>query len=229
MSENSDQNDNCCCFYFEPPIVVIFAVEEEVDIRFFNNKCCQTIITGVGKVNASIFSLLKLLNRKTVPKLILNLGTCGSFKFPQGTLTQCFTLYQYDMNATEAGLPLGLTPFETYININVFDKKLDITNNPKLDVKEAILFCGDVFVTKNSYVYTQPVIVNGLNASNADEPIVFAFEGYELGKISKELNVPYATIKIISDSGSFEDFKKFLETARPKLYEVFELYKKIVL
>jgi len=45
-------------YTYEPPIVVLFAIEEEVDDRFRDDPCCQVVVTGVGKINASIFSLL---------------------------------------------------------------------------------------------------------------------------------------------------------------------------
>lgn len=224
---------NPCCHYYrcerEKPIVVVFATKDEVDEKFYTNPYCQVVITGVGKINASIFSLLKLLKRKTMPVLLLNLGTCGSFTFPQGTIVQCFTLYQYDMNATQAGFPLGLTPYETYININVYDKKLDITKNPKENVIPGILFCGDVFVTKESYVYTTPVIVNGISANDTTEPLIFSFEGYELGKISKLLNLPYACVKIVSDNGNVTDYLEYLKIARPKLYSIYKIFQSIVI
>jgi len=220
-------NYNCICEQ-EKPIVVVFATKDEIDEKFYNDRYCQVIVTGVGKVNASIFSLLKLLKRKTMPKLLLNLGVCGSFTFTQGSIIQCFTLYQYDMNATQAGFPLGLTPFETNININIYNQKFDITNNQIENVIPGILFCGDVFVTKESYVYTTPVIVNGISANDTNEPLVFSFEGYELGKISKVLNIPYACVKIVSDNGNVKDYTEYLKIARPKLYNIYLIFKSIL-
>lgn len=62
------------------PLIDFFNLIKHDDPYFpiFQNNQIILIVSGIGKINAAIATTYLLANRKTNPKLVLNLGICGS-------------------------------------------------------------------------------------------------------------------------------------------------------
>lgn len=73
------------------------------------------LFTGVGKVNATHALTRKLAEYRCSGRAlphVINFGTAGSRRHPSGTLIECRSFVQRDMDVSGLGVPLGVTPFE---------------------------------------------------------------------------------------------------------------------
>lgn len=131
------------------------------------------LYTGLGKVNAA-YSLTKYLAQKT-PKLVLNLGTAGSYKFPKGSLVQGNAILQRDMDVSPLGFDLFATPFEAVPKI--------LSAKCLFDLPVATVGTGDSFETQQ-------------NQNSGD---VVDMEAYALAKVCYHEKLDFATVKFISD------------------------------
>ncbi len=73
------------------------------------------LFTGVGKVNAAHALTRRLMEyrhaNQTLPRVV-NFGTAGSQRLPTGSLVECVSFAQRDMDVSGLGFPVGVTPFE---------------------------------------------------------------------------------------------------------------------
>src|SRR5690606_1535009 len=83
----------------------VFALESEAG-KVIDEK--NTLITGIGKVNAAIELTKEIHTRK--PKLIVNLGSAGSKNFSKGEVVCCPKFIQRDMDVRGLGFSLYETP-----------------------------------------------------------------------------------------------------------------------
>ncbi len=97
-----------------------FALQSESAHHFDDVK---TLYTGVGKVNAVLAlmnylaegpgsSLRSARDDSSYPPLVVNCGTVGSRDHKPGTVLQCRTFVQRDMDVTALGFPAFQTPFD---------------------------------------------------------------------------------------------------------------------
>ncbi len=144
----------------------------EAQGRFDDFDC---LYTGVGKINAA-YHLMDYLGQNEAPSLIINLGTAGSSKHPTGSVVQCTKFIQRDMDVT----PLGFEKFQTpFSNLPVILEP----KGPKLDLPQSIAGTGDHFDT----------------AHNTDAYDVVDMESYALAQICIEKDIPFLSLKFISD------------------------------
>lgn len=155
-------------------ILFVFALEYEAK-EMFNHT--QKLITGIGKLSAAL-SLTKAIQKKK-PKLIVNLGSAGGFGFKKGDVICCTKFIQRDMDVRE----LGFKKFETPLsNIPVvLENGLVIENLPT-----GTCGTGDSFET------------NHINT----EYNVIDMEAYALALIAWQENIPFVSLKYISDDAN---------------------------
>lgn len=155
----------------------------------------DVIYTGVGKVNAT-YALTKELTLRqqsgNLPSLIISYGSAGSATFNKGKLVASFKFVQRDMDVTPLGLNLGETPFEDH-------PAEMIQPEFKTGLETGICGSGDNFETKTPLVKCDLV----------------EMEAYALAKICYFENLPFMSVKYISDGADGaastdwnENFKK---------------------
>ena len=146
----------------------------------------EILFTGVGKVNAAVGLTRKLAEKASKPKLVLNLGTAGSHRFPLGALVACGRFFQSDMDATPLNFRPYQTPFESGIAL---ESRVRVANFPVAD-----LYSADRFVTDASLGF----------------PLI-DMEGFALAKACENFGVPFLAVKYVSDSAD-EDSVAWEET-----------------
>jgi adenosylhomocysteine nucleosidase len=158
---------------------------------------------GIGKINAA-YAVTKLILEEK-PKHIINLGTAGSRKYPWGTVVECSSVIQRDIDLSPLGFPAGTTPFDEISSDISLATYLSESPN-------GVCGTGDNFETKDCKL---------------DSDLV-DMEGYAIAKVCKKLGVGCSLIKFISD-GSNEtahtDWQESLVHGAPLLIET---YKKLL-
>ncbi len=86
-------------------VLFTFALASEAAAVFKN---CNTLITGIGKVNAA-YELTKRIQQQR-PALIINLGSAGSRIFQKGEVVCCTRFIQRDMDVRGLGYAHYETP-----------------------------------------------------------------------------------------------------------------------
>ena len=149
----------------------VFALDYEAGKVFDHTR---KLITGIGKVNAAI-ALTKAIQEKK-PKLIINLGSAGGNGFKKGEIICCTQFIQRDMDVRG----LGFKKFETPLcNIPIV-----LENGLKMDnLPEGVCGTGDSFE------------MNHINT----EYNVIDMEAYPLALIAMQENIPFLSLKYISD------------------------------
>ena len=155
--------------YLNP--LLVFALEVEAGTEFDD---FQKIFTGVGKINAA-YHLFKGI-QKFSPDIIINLGTAGSTLFNRGEVVCCNQFIQRDMDVRALGFKNFETPFSN--GEIILNYGLEIEKLPK-----GICGSGDQFEMEH----------------NNHEYNVIEMEAYALAKVCKEENLPFLSLKYISD------------------------------
>ena len=185
-------------------ILIVIACKEESEGLFESLKG-NLIFTGIGKVNATYHLTKKLVEMKqsgSLPKYVINLGSCGSKKYKKGTLVYCNKFIQRDMDATIFGYKKGETPSDIFPLI--LEHKNLINNLPN-----GVCGSGDSFVT------TQELM---------PEIDLVEMEAYALARVCKLENIDFIAIKYITDgldeSGG-DDWNKEVKNSSQSLHEYF--------
>ncbi|MBS7253553.1 5'-methylthioadenosine/S-adenosylhomocysteine nucleosidase family protein [Flavobacterium branchiicola] len=152
-------------------VLFSFALESEAADVFGH---CNTLITGIGKVNAA-YELSKAIQHKK-PSLIVNLGSAGSNFFQKGDVICCTSFIQRDMDVQALGYAQYETPLSGLPPVLEYGLKLE-------GLKEGICGTGDSFEMGHS-----TVLYN-----------VVDMESYVLAMIAMKENIPFLCLKYISD------------------------------
>jgi adenosylhomocysteine nucleosidase len=152
-------------------ILFVFALESEAADEFKDH---STLITGIGKVNAT-YTLTKHL-RQTKPSLIINLGSAGSSEFKRGEVISCSKFVQRDMDVRGLGFQQYETPFSNLPVLLEYGIILP-------ELPQGICGSGDTFEMKH--------LCSDYN--------VIDMEAYALALISMKENIPFLCLKYISD------------------------------
>lgn len=161
--------------------------------------------TGLGKINACI-ALLSELNhfstRGKAPKAVINLGTVGSGDETSGCVMQVVRFVQRDMLCT----PLADEPYKTPLDIDD-PGYIDVASIPNF-LDPVICGSGDSFV--NSDI---------LKLQTGPKPpwSVVDMEGYALARVCRSLDIPFFSIKYVTDSGKVSDWEAMLDSASKTL------------
>jgi adenosylhomocysteine nucleosidase len=177
------------------PLLVFAMKEESRDI--FDD--CDVLYTGVGKVNAA-HSLMRRLNSGVMPSLIINMGTAGSRKHKAGTIINCTSFIQRDMDVSFLGFEKWQTPFSS--------DPVRIENGLSVDN------------------FTKGVCGTGDNFDISEQAQQFDavdMEAYALALISLRENIPFLCLKYISDGAddaAGKDWTAALDRAGESLRKV---------
>lgn len=178
-------------------VEIIFALQEESQ-GLFEKAGYSVHYSGMGKINAAFRATEVILTKK--PKLILNLGTAGSFRFPAKTLIECSGFVQRDFDLTSVGGILGKTPFDS---ISDFIEG----HPPMFNLPQGVCGSGD-----NVEIGTTRLPCDLMD-----------MEAYAIAKVCKKLNVPFVSLKFISDGSDHSvknDFRTNLPFAAQALLDV---------
>jgi len=177
----------------DPLIVMALPLESQ---GVFERAGIPVLYTGIGKVNAA-YSLTRRLSeyvRAGVPMpQVINFGTVGSRRHRTGTVLECHTFVQRDMDVTGLGVPLGVTPFEEIPPRLEFPRLF-----PQLPGGE----CG----SGDSFVMSEIAM----------ECDVMDMEAYALAKVCLLERVAFTSVKYVTDGAdhaSGQDWKANLKLA----------------
>ena len=152
-------------------VLFSFALESEAADVFVGQ---NTLITGIGKVNAA-YELTKVIQNKK-PSLIVNLGSAGSNSFQKGDIICCTKFVQRDMDVRGLGFAQYETPLSNLPVILNYGLAMD-------NLKMGICGTGDSFEMGHATkIYD-----------------VVDMEAYALAMIAMKENIPFLCLKYISD------------------------------
>lgn len=170
---------------------LVFAMKEEAQDVFSD---FDVLHTGIGKVNAA-FALTKSIVQSR-PDVVVNMGTAGSGKFDRGSVVNCTSFIQRDMDVTALGIEKYKTPFS--------DDPVEIEYGLKLsNMPQGICGSGDNF-----------------DVSAANRFDVVEMEAYALALICQREQIPFLCLKYISDGAdgnSSDDWNETLHKAAEAL------------
>lgn len=152
-------------------ILFSFALES-VAAEVFKGQ--NVLFTGIGKVNAT-YELTKAIQKKR-PSVIINLGSAGSSCFQKGEVICCTKFIQRDMDVRGLGFALYETPLSNLPPILEYGLLMD-------NLKEGICGTGDNFEMEHC----------------SDAYNVVDMEAYALAMIAMKENIPFLSLKYISD------------------------------
>ena len=152
-------------------ILVVIALEEELPGALPNG--FKKLVTGVGKVNASIALTTELCYNNSIRySKVINYGSAGGSAALKGQLVGVSAVIERDMDCTPLGLPLYVSPG---------DEEQMIICQTKHD---SLFVCG----TGDSFS------VPHINYQ------VVEMEAYALAKVCQKFDTPFDCYKYISDS-----------------------------
>jgi len=152
-------------------VLFSFALESEAADVFVGQ---NTLITGIGKVNAA-YELTKAIQNKK-PSLIVNLGSAGSNSFQKGDIICCTKFMQRDMDVRGLGFAQYETPLSNLPVILDYGLAMD-------NLQIGICGTGDSFEMGHATkIYD-----------------VVDMEAYALAMIAMKENIPFLCLKYISD------------------------------
>lgn len=149
----------------------VFALQSEAADVFADYR---HVICGIGKVNAS-YALLKAIQEKR-PSLIVNLGSAGSATYKKGEVVCCTKFVQRDMDVRALGHQLYETPWSGIPPVMEYGLAME-------GLPEAACGTGDHFETAHA----------------TDMYQVVDMEAYALALVAKKENIPFLSLKYISD------------------------------
>lgn len=152
-------------------VLFSFALESEAAAVFVDQ---NTLITGIGKVNAAHELTKAIQNIK--PSLIVNLGSAGSNSFQKGAVICCTKFVQRDMDVRGLGFAQYETPLSNLPVVLNYGLAMD-------NLQLGICGTGDSFEM-------------GHAAKIYD---VVDMEAYALAMIAMKENIPFLCLKYISD------------------------------
>lgn len=152
-------------------VLFSFALESEAADIFVGQ---NTLITGIGKVNAA-YELTKAIQNKK-PSLIVNLGSAGSNSFQKGDIICCTKFVQRDMDVRGLGFAQYETPLSNLPVVLDYGLAMD-------NLQIGICGTGDSFEMGHATkIYD-----------------VVDMEAYALAMIAMKENIPFLCLKYISD------------------------------
>lgn len=154
-----------------PTLMMALPVESQ---GLFEGKNIAVAYSGVGKVNAAMKATELILNGA---KVILNMGSAGSPKFKTHELVECISFVQRDMDLTPLGFEFGDTPFDEHGSI------IQSESRYLSHLSGGVCGTGDSFATGESRVPCE----------------LFDMEAYAIAKVCKKFQVPFVSVKFISD------------------------------
>lgn len=184
-------------------VLIVAALKDETK-HHFEDKGIPVLYTGIGKVNAAYHLTLELAKWRfqgRLPRVVLNFGTAGSPVFKTHQLVECTRFVQRDMDLSPLGFARGVTPFEDAPSVLEVPKRLQAL---------ATGTCG----TGDSFE-------NGAGTMQCD---VFDMEAYALAKVCHMEELPFLSVKYITDGcdhNAHNDWNENLHRAASSFIDVF--------
>ncbi|HEX2493150.1 MAG TPA: 5'-nucleosidase [Steroidobacter sp.] len=189
------------------PVIVAMALEIE-EQGAFEAAGVPVLYTGVGKVNATyaLTRRLAALERASERRrIVLNLGTAGSSRFPIGSLVACCAFVQRDMDASALGFERSVTPFDRFEPVLRFPTMFP-------DLLQGVCGSGDSFAT-----------------SALDGRVdVFDMEAYALARVCALEGVNFACVKFITDDADTHAAASWQENLARASREWLALYERLL-
>jgi adenosylhomocysteine nucleosidase len=190
---------------FPDPLLVMALPLESQGV--FERADIPVLYTGIGKVNAA-YALTRRLSQymragARLP-LVINFGTVGSRRHRTGSILECHSFVQRDMDVTGLGVPLGVTPFEDIPARLEFPRLF-----PQLPGGEC--GSGDSFVMSDI----------------AMECDVMDMEAYALAKVCLLERVAFTSVKYVTDGAdhaSGQDWKTNLKLAADQFLNLYRRF-----
>lgn len=157
-------------------IVMALPIESQGVLEAAN---VSVLFTGVGKVNAAHALTRRLTEYRLAgssPPAVVNFGTAGSQRLLTGSLVECTSFAQRDMDVSGLGFPVGVTPFEAAPAVLEWPRRLR-------HLPPARCGSGDSFVTK----------------ALGGEFDVLDMEAYALAKVCHLEGVRFNAVKFVTD------------------------------
>ena len=171
--------------------IILSAIKDEIKSLDTEH---EIILTGVGKINATLSTLKAIKDKK--PDLIINFGTAGALKRGLLGLVDCKYFIQRDMDSRPLGVDLGETPYEVDP-----PKIIKIPMHPINSINMNLTCAsGDSFVQSDIEV----------------EADIVDMEAYAIAKVCYLESVPFVCFKFISDSANksaADDFNNNVQKA----------------
>jgi len=161
-------------------ILVCIALEEELPGKLPQG--FKKLITGVGKVNATLALTADLCYNNAMYEKVINYGSAGGVADIVGELVGISAVIERDMDCTPLGLPLYVSPG---------DEEQMIVCQTKHD---SLYVCGTGDSFSTPHINYQ----------------VCEMEAYALAKVCSKFAIPFDCYKYISDSGDGDDWKENL-------------------
>ncbi|HHX49087.1 MAG TPA: 5'-methylthioadenosine/adenosylhomocysteine nucleosidase [Clostridiales bacterium] len=189
----------------------------------FNTENYEVIVvlSGIGKVNASISATL-LLSKFNVD-MVISTGVAGGLEhIKQKTIVIAKSLVQHDLDTTAFGDPLGLIPHLNCIEIKSNEKLVDFLHKEIKDSRLVTLASGDQFVCSKKRAGE---IKSNFNATACD------MESAAIAQVCAFFDVPFVAIRLISDSagdGAESEYSFNLEeSAKGMAFSIVDLLPKL--
>jgi len=166
--------------------LIVFAMEQESQDVFSGY---DVLHSGIGKVNASYALTMRLAKNK--PSLVINMGTAGSRKHKGGSIINCTSFIQRDMDVTLLGFEKWQTPF----------------SSDPVRIDHGVVVSG----------FAQGICGTGDNfdaTENAAHFDVVDMEAYALALICQREKIPFLCMKYVSDGADGEAHKDFNEALK---------------
>lgn len=174
---------------------------------WLHNKEIVVAVSGIGKVNAGLCTALML--REFQPAKIFSIGVAGSISYQLKLLDVCIASFvcQHDFDTTAFGDAPGLLPGHNEVCMpcdTELIKVLHAAAKQHGDVSIAGMACGDQFISDKE----QKLRIHTLFDADVCE-----MESGAIGQVAFQNHVPFAVIRVISDSLSddahmeYESFK----------------------
>lgn len=174
---------------------VLVVASDSAENALFNEDIFIKVVSGVGKENALVATLL---NNSDDVDLILNVGTCGAKRGEAniGDVLLCSKVINRDADLTAFHLP----PFTT------LDDKRGIMGPININSEGVVIASSDTF-----------------SSNTIDEAQLYDMEAYGVALASKKLNKKVLIIKGVSDivgeNVKLKDYKKVLKELAIKIHE----------
>ena len=174
--------------------LLVFAMKEESQDVFSDY---NVLHTGIGKMNAA-YALTRALHASR-PALVVNMGTAGSRKHKGGTIVNCTSFIQRDMDVTLLGFEKFQTPFSTDPVVIQYGRSID-------GLPQGVCGTGDSFDSSEA-----------AGAFDVDD-----MEAYALAVICQRESIPFLCLKYVSDGADGDagtDWNEALHRTAEKLKE----------
>lgn len=172
--------------------LLVFAMKEESQDVFGDH---DVLHTGIGKMNAA-YALTRALHVRR-PGLVINMGTAGSRKHNGGTIVNCTSFIQRDMDVTLLGFEKFQTPFSSDPVVIQYGRAVD-------GLPQGVCGTGDSF--------------DSSEAAGAFD--VVDMEAYALAVICQREAIPFLCLKYVSDGADGDagvDWNEALHRTAEKL------------